>query len=97
MHANANAGASEIGLPPYPGATLYKDPKGDSKFDFGFTIGDTHFKVLAADYVSPDAGARILDFYRKPLSKYGEILECDHGKPVGALTHTASGLTCMDK
>ncbi len=97
VHANPKAGAAEIGLPSYPGSTLYKDPKGDSKFDFGFTFGDTHFKVIAADYVSKDAGARILDFYRKPLSKYGEILECNHGQPVGSLTHTASGLTCMDK
>ena len=35
-------------------------------------------------------------FYRKALTKYGEVLECNHGKPVGSLTVTKSGLTCGD-
>lgn len=94
IHATPKADAKQIGLPAYPGATPYKDPKSDSKFDFGFTFGETHFKVLAVDYVSQDSSRNILDFYRKPLSKYGEVLECDHGKPVGSLTQTSSGLSC---
>ncbi|MGC2160833.1 MAG: hypothetical protein WA634_02890, partial [Silvibacterium sp.] len=28
---------------------------------------------------------------------YGEVLECDHGKPVGKLTITNTGLTCSDE
>jgi hypothetical protein len=28
------------------------------------------------------------------LARYGEVLECDHGKPVGALKVARSGLTC---
>jgi hypothetical protein len=31
------------------------------------------------------------------LAKYGEVLECNHGKPVGSLTATKSGLTCGDQ
>jgi hypothetical protein len=44
--------------------------------------------------VTSDSPAQVLAFYRKPLSRYGQVLECDHGKPVGALTVTSSGLTC---
>ncbi|HEX4019906.1 MAG TPA: hypothetical protein VHX63_02075 [Acidobacteriaceae bacterium] len=72
LHANSHASAATIGLPAYPGATLYKEPGSDSP-------------------------AQVLDFYRKPLSRYGEVLECDHGKPVGAMTVTRSGLTCSDE
>jgi hypothetical protein len=94
LHANSHTRAAEIGLPNYPGATLYKDDGNDSGADLGLTAGDFHFALLAVNYVTTDPAARVLAFYRKPLSRYGEVLECDQGKPVGALTVTRSGLTC---
>ena len=94
LHANSRASAASIGLPVYPGATLYKDTDNDSAADLGLTIGDFHFSVMAVNYVTSDSPAQVLSFYRKPLSHYGEVLECDQGKPVGALTVTRSGLTC---
>jgi hypothetical protein len=97
LHANSHASASDIGLPAYPGATLYKDADNDAAVDLGLTVGDFHFDIKAANYLSSDTPERILKFYRKPLSRYGEVLECDHGKPVGALVVTRSGLTCSDE
>jgi hypothetical protein len=103
LHANSHATAAEIGLPGYPGATPYKAPddrgnkNNDSSLDMGFTFGDFHFSVIVASYVTGDSAAQVLDFYRKPLSRYGEVLECDHGKPVGKLTITSTGLTCSDE
>jgi hypothetical protein len=94
LHANSNARAADIGLPAYPGATLFKDTDNDSAADLGLTLGDFHFSLLAVNYVTSDSATQVLAFYRKPLSRYGEVLECDHGKPVGALTVTRSGLTC---
>jgi hypothetical protein len=94
LHANSHASAADIGLSPYPGATLYKDKDNDSAADLGLTFGDFHFSVLAVNYVTSDSPAQVLAFYRKPLSRYGEVLECDYGKPVGKLTVTRSGLTC---
>ena len=94
LHANSHTRAADIGLPNYPGATLYKDNGNDSGADLGLTAGDFHFALLAVNYVTSDSAARVLAFYRKPLSRYGEVLECDQGKPVGALTVTRSGLTC---
>jgi hypothetical protein len=93
LHANSHTRAADIGLPAYPGATLYKDD-GDSGADLGLTAGDFHFSLLAVKYVTSDSPARVLAFYRKPISHYGEVLECDQGKPVGTLTVTRSGLTC---
>jgi hypothetical protein len=93
LHANSHASAAEVGLPAYPGATLYKDDH-DTSADLGLTVGDFHMSLIAVKYVTSDSPERVLAFYRKPLSRYGEVLECDHGKPVGALTTTRSGLTC---
>jgi hypothetical protein len=97
LHANSHATAADIGLPSYPGATLYKDKENDSAIDLGLTLGDFRFTLKAANYASSDPPARILVFYRKPLSRYGDVLECEHGKPVGAHAVTRSGLTCSDE
>ena len=43
-----------------------------------------------------DSPEQVLAFYRKPLAKDDEVLECSHRKPVGRLTVTNSGLTCGD-
>jgi hypothetical protein len=96
LHANSHASAADIGLPAYPGATLYKNPDSDAAVDLGFTFGEVHFKLMAANYLTSDSPAQVLAFYRKPLSHYGEVLECNHGKPVGALGVARGGLTCSD-
>jgi hypothetical protein len=84
-------------LPVYPGATLFKGKDSDSSSaDFGFLLNSFHFSVKAVSFVTADSYERVLEFYRKPLSKFGQVLECDHGKPVGPLTETKSGLTCGD-
>ena len=97
LHANGNITASDVGLPVYPGSKLFKNPDNDQAIDMGFTFGDTHFRLMAANYLSDDSPDRILDFYRRPLARYGDVLECDHGKPVGAVKVARSGLTCSDE
>jgi hypothetical protein len=95
MHANSHATAKEIGLPEYPGATPYKDKDSDSSSaNLGFSMNSFHIGVQVVSYVTADSPQQVLAFYRKPLAKYGEVLECDRGKPVGSLTEAKSGLTC---
>jgi hypothetical protein len=97
-HANNHATAKDIGLPEYPGAKPFKEKDSDSSSaDLGFVLNSFHFSVRAASFVTTDSPDQVLAFYRKPLAKYGEVLECDHGKPVGALTVAKSGLTCGDQ
>jgi hypothetical protein len=97
VHANSHATAKDIGLPVYPGATPYKDKDSDSSSaDLGFVLNSFHLSVQVASFVTTDSPERVLAFYRKPLAQYGEVLECDHGKPVGSPTVTKSGLTCGD-
>ena|ERR1700756_4293612 len=103
LHANSHATAADVGLPAYPGAVPYRvggeggDKKNDSSLDMGLAFGEFHFSVIVASYESGDSPEKVLGFYRKPLSKYGEVLECQNGKPVGKLTMTTTGLTCSDE
>jgi hypothetical protein len=96
VHANSHATAKDIGLAVYPGATPFKDQDSDSSADLGFALNSVHFNLQVARFVTKDSQYRVISFYRKALAKYGEVLECNHGKPVGSLTMTKSGLTCGD-
>lgn len=97
LHANSHATAKDIGLPVYPGATPFKDKDSDSSAaDLGFVLNSLHLNIKTVSFVTTDSPDQVLKYYRKPLAKYGEVLECNHGKPVGSLTATRSGLTCGD-
>lgn len=97
LHANSHATAKDIGLPVYPGATPFKDKDNDSSAaDLGFVLNSLHLNIKTVSFVTTDTPQQVLKYYRKPLAKYGEVLECNHGKPVGSLTVTKSGLTCGD-
>lgn len=99
LHAKSHATAKDVGLPEYPGAVPYKDP-GDkdngSSLDAGLSFGDFHVSLIVVGLETSDSPEQVLKFYRKPMSRYGEVLQCDHGKPVGKLTVTDTGLTCSD-
>jgi len=97
LHANKHASAAEIGLPAYPGATLAKETDNDNTADLGFTFGDTHFRIMVAKYITADSPDQVLAFYRKPLSRYGEVLECNDGKAVGTPAVARSGLGCSEQ
>jgi hypothetical protein len=97
VHANSHATAKDIGLPEYPGATPFKDKDSNSSSaDLGFLLNSFHLSIKAVSFVTTDSPEHVLEFYRKPMAKFGAVLECSHGKPVGSLTVAKSGLTCGD-
>jgi hypothetical protein len=78
IHVSNDADAADTGLAVYPGAHLKsKDSSGDNKSanvnisGFGYGV-----KVVALEYDSDDAPAKILAFYKDQLKKYGNVLEC---------------------
>lgn len=78
IHVSNDADASDTGLAVYPGARLKpKNSSNDNKSanvnlsGFGYSL-----KVVALEYESDDAPAKILAFYRDQLKKYGNVLEC---------------------
>jgi hypothetical protein len=78
VHVSKQADASDVGLTIYPGARLKeKDSDGSDQSAnvniSGFGYG---LKVIALQYESDDAPAKILSFYKDQLKKYGAVLEC---------------------
>jgi hypothetical protein len=82
IHVSKQADPSDTGLTVYPGARLKpEDSSGDDKSanvnisGFGYGI-----KVVALDYQSDDAPAKVIAFYKDQLKKYGKVLECHTSK-----------------
>ena len=78
IHVSKQADVSDVGLAVYPGARMKErgsdgsDKSADVNISgFGFGI-----KVVALQYESEDAPAKILSFYRDQLKRYGNVLEC---------------------
>jgi hypothetical protein len=98
VHVSKQADISDVGLAVYPGARMKeKDSNGSDKSanvnisGFGYGI-----KVVALEYESDDAPAKVLSFYKDQLKKYGNVLECHNSglnldmKPHGS----GNELTC---
>jgi hypothetical protein len=86
---------SAIGLSIYPGATPLKDDNKDTNSaDVNMSFGSFHLGVKAAGYQTPDNQDKVIAFYRKDMAKYGDVIECKGGSPVGQPSHTAQGLNC---
>lgn len=90
---------SGLGLPVYPGAELEKkknknDSSSDGAADVNFSFGSFQLRVKAATYLTTDGPDRVTAFYRKALTRYGTVIECQNNKPVGTPTQTPEGLTC---
>jgi hypothetical protein len=70
--------------------------KNDGAADVNLSFGGFQLRVKAAGYRSTDGPEKVTAFYRKALERYGDVLECQNGKPVGGQTQTSEGLTCAD-
>jgi len=96
IHVSKQADASDVGLAIYPGARLkLKDSDGDDKSanvnisGFGFGV-----KVVALEYQTDDAPAKLIAFYKDQLKKYGSVLECHSSKQVNVdaeFSHKSDG------
>jgi hypothetical protein len=102
IHVDKGADAVDTGLAVYPGAKVVeKEKEGDDKnanvnlSAFGFGL-----HVAAVQYQSDDPPAKILDFYRGQLKKYGNVLECHNSghshASYGRHDSDSKGPTCED-
>ena len=76
LHVGKDADARKAGLPLYPGARLKTDDENSSPANLSVLTDAFGIKLVVAKYVSDDAPAKIIDFYRDKLRKYGKVLEC---------------------
>ena len=101
IHVSKDVDVADTGLTVYPGARLkQKDFNGESKSanvnisSFGFGL-----RVVAMEYESDDAPAKVVAFYQDQLKKYGNILVChtshlDVNTDMKGLDQGSHELTC---
>ena len=80
LHVGSDADARKTGLPLYPGAHLKTDDKDKSPANLSMLTESFGIKLVIAQYASNDSPAKIIDFYRDKLKKYGKVLECHSRK-----------------
>jgi hypothetical protein len=76
LHVGSDADARKAGLPLYPGARLRHDEENSNAVNVGVLTEAFGLKLVVAKYDSDDAPAKVIDFYREHLKKYGKVLEC---------------------
>ncbi len=95
IHVDEEANVKDTGLAVYPGARKKEKTDHDSK-SANVNISSSFFgvKVVAIEYESDDAPAKVQAFYQDQLKKFGHVIECRTDKHGGDLTvkagHNAS-------
>jgi hypothetical protein len=68
----------DTGLSPYPGAQLKKsaDHDGDSSANVNISSSIFGMKLAVLKYLTKDSPDKVAGFYRKDLSRYGKVVDC---------------------
>jgi len=91
LHVGSDADARKIGLPLYPGARLKADGDNSDRANLSMLTEAFGMKLVVASYESGDSAAKIVDFYRDKLKKYGKVLECHTQKHGGEINANEDG------
>lgn len=83
LHVGKDADARKTGLPLYPGAQLTSDKENNDQANLSLLTDAFGMKLVVAKYQSDDPPAKVADFYRDKLKKYGKVLECHTRKHGG--------------
>ncbi len=97
---SGKASAKDIGLPLYPGSKPHKDKNDDSTgANLGLWGGGAGFKLAVLKMESSDSPEKVAAFYKKALSKYGNVLDCSNPpktKESDEKDDSSKVLTCGD-
>jgi hypothetical protein len=97
VHVNTDqTTAADLGLPVYPGAEEIKGDDSHKSADVHVGFGDWELRVRAVSYGTPDKRDEVVAFYKKALSRYGDVIACQGNAPVSTPAATSEGLTCSD-
>ncbi len=97
IHVNTDeTSAADLGLPAYPSADIVKDKDNDKSADIHMGFGEWELRVKVVNYSTSDSQDKVVAFYKKALTRYGDVIACQNGAAVGTPTATSEGLTCSD-
>lgn len=86
LHMGDDASAKKIGVPLYPGARLKSDEDNKNRANLSVLTEAFGMKLVVANYISQDDPAKVVEFYRNKLKKYGKVLECHSDKHGGDIS-----------
>ena len=87
----------DVGLPAYPGAVETGNHGNDSgSADIHMSFGSWRLNVKAIEYHSADPEDKVIDFYKKAMGAYGDVLTCKDKTAVGEPSKTREGLSCAN-
>ena len=66
-----------------PAPRRQPDHDGDKDADVQLGFGEWKMRVQVAHYNTGDDRDKVLTYYRKSLSRYGDVIECNGNQPVG--------------
>jgi hypothetical protein len=97
IHVNTDeTTAADLGLPVYPGAQLTTGDDNHKSADVHMGFGEWELRVKVVSYSTADSQDKVTAFYKKALTRYGDVIACEDNKPVGTPTQTSEGLTCEE-
>ena len=77
LYAHDQATAADVGLPAYPGARPYREnSETQSSANLGFSSPAFGIELVVASFATNDQPERVAEFYRKALSRYGDVVNC---------------------
>lgn len=97
VHVNTDqTSAADLGLPVYPGASEINGDDKHKSADVHLGFGEWELHVRAVSYGSSDSQDKVSAFYKKALTRYGDVITCNGHTAVGSPTVTSEGLSCSD-
>lgn len=101
IHVSKGANPDDVGVAIYPGARLKQEDSDGSDKSANVNISGFGFglKVVALQYESDDAPAKVAAYYKDQLKKYGNVIEChtshmDVDTDIKESDHGSNELTC---
>jgi len=101
IHVSEGANVADVGMAVYPGARLKPDDSDGKAKSANVNISSFGFqlRVVALEYESDDAPAKLVAYYKDELKKYGKVLEChtshfDVNPEMKSSDHGSSELSC---
>jgi hypothetical protein len=76
LSVRTNVGASETGLPIYPGAQPLREDEDGGSADVNIGTPSVGLRIVAAKFESADAPPAIVEFYKDKMKAFGEVQEC---------------------
>jgi len=101
IHVSKGANPEDVGIAIYPGSKLKQDDSDgkDKSANVNLSGFGYGLKVVALEYTSDDSPAKVVEYYKDQLKKYGNVLVChtnhlDVNADIKDHEHGSNELTC---